>query len=167
MQKYSEHYLDKTFYLWYEGGKKLSQKFINSLPEEDGDSPNLTTVTKWRNDYGWVERAQAMDDELSNVIQNQIIDKRAKMYEEHIEIANTLLTKAREFLATGKIEDMGEALKAIDLATELQKASIGQVEWGRKMMSMSNEQLTTTLKSLLGDIKNENEEFIDVEAEDE
>lgn len=163
---YSEQYIEQAFFLWHSGGRKISQRFANSLPEDEtGKRPTFKTIEKWRDAYGWIERAEALDVEFSNALQTTAIDKRIRMYEEHVELSNALISKGKEFLETHQIEDMSDALKAITLGVEIQKASIGQVEMGRKILTMTDDQLTRELNKLLGKPDQESE-FIDVTPEE-
>ena len=107
-------------------------------------------------------RADSLDAELSLALQEKVIDERIAMYEEHTQISNTLIEKAKAFLASTPISEMKDALKAIELAIEIQRVSIGQAEFGRRLLSMSNEQLSKELNKMLQP-KTENE-FIDAET---
>lgn len=150
-EQFSENYRETVFYAWYEGNRRPSKSLIKSLPaNENGKRPSVSTIELWSRHYGWVERADAMDAEISQQFQEKIIDKRVKMYEEHAEIANKLLVKAKAFLETNEISRMDDALKAINLGAELERISVGQADMGRKLLAMSGEQLTKELNKLLG-----------------
>lgn len=163
---YSEQYIEQVFFLWHGSGRKISPRFANTLPEDEtGKRPTFKTIEKWRDAYGWIERAEALDVEFSNALQTTAIDKRIKMYEEHVELSNALIAKGRQFLETHPIEEMNDALKAITLGVEIQKASIGQVEMGRKILTMTDDQLLKEINKLLGKPEQESE-FIDVTPEE-
>lgn len=165
-ENYSDQYIENTFYLWHRGGRKISQKFANSLPEDEkGQRPTFKTIEKWRDRFGWIDRADKLDADISSALQEKVIDERIEMYEEHTALANTLIEKAKTFLAEHPIEEMKDALKAIELGIEIQRVSVGQAEFGRRLLSMSNEQLGKELNKLLQP-KQENE-FIDVEPVEE
>lgn len=161
-ENYSEQYIEQVFYLWHDGGRKISQRFANSLPEdENGNRPTFKTIEKWRDTYGWVDRAEDLNAKISMSLEKVAIEKRTKMYLEHEEVGTALLTKGREFLESHPIEEMADALKAITLGWELRKNSIGQAEIGQKLLNMSDEQLIKELNKMLLP-KNENE-FIEGE----
>lgn len=162
---YTDPYKEQIFFLWYKGGRKLSNRFANSLPEENGQKPTFKTVEQWRDKFGWIARAEALDLEISTGLQKEVINERMEMYQEHVDIAHKLLTKAKEFLEGHSIEDMADALKAIALATELERTSVGQVALGQKVIAMSDDQLTRELNKLLSPAK-QNEEFIDADSEE-
>lgn len=161
---YSDQYKEVIFQLWYDNNKKIGGKFSNSIPDdENGRKPNYQTIENWRDSYGWIQRAETVDAELSRRLQDEAIDKRIKMYEEHVSVSNSLIEKGKEYLVNHPIDDMADALKAISLGVEIQRVSIGQIEMGRKILGMSNEQLTRELNNLLQP-KNQNDEFIDADS---
>ena len=147
-------------------GEKISQKFANSLPpDENGNVPSFKAIEKWRDSYGWLERADAMDVEVSRRFQDEAVSKRIKMYEEHVEVSNKLIEKGKAFLVDHPIDEMSDALKAISLGVEIQRASVGQIELGQKILGMSDAQLLKELTKLLGKPENKSE-FIDAETEE-
>lgn len=166
-ENYSDQYIEQTFYLWYKGGRKISNRFANSLPEDEkGQRPTFKTVEKWRDNFGWIDRADKLDADISNALQKDVINERIEMYREHVEVANALITKGKEFLDTHEIDDMADALKALSLGIEIARTSVGQAALGHKILAMSDDQLTKELSKLLAPEK-KNEEFIDAETEEE
>ena len=167
-ETYSEIYKENVFVLWYDGNRKISNKFANSLPEdENGQRPTFKTIEKWRDEFGWMQRADALDGELSRKLQDEVINKRIKMYEEHVTVSNKLIELGKDFLDNHKIEEMGDALKAISLGVEIQRVSVGQIELGQKILRMSDEQLTKEIYKLMGKSDElEDTEIIDVPAEE-
>ena len=167
-ENYSPHYKESVFALWYDGNRKISQKFANSLPEdENGQRPTFKTIEKWRDEFGWMQRADALDGELSRKLQDEVINKRIKMYEEHVEVSNSLIAKGKDYLENHPIEEMGDALKAISLGVEIQRVSVGQIELGQKILRMSDEQLNREIYKLMGKSDEiEESEIIDVPAEE-
>lgn len=166
-ENYSDQYIEQTFYLWYKGGRKISQKFANSLPEDEkGQRPTFKTVEKWRDSYGWIDRADTLDADISNALQKDVINERVEMYRRHVELADSLLEKGKKFLEEHPIDEMSDALKAISLGVEIHRVSVGQVALGQKILSMSDDQLTKELNKLLAPQKKD-DEFIDAETMEE
>lgn len=168
-ERYDDHYIEQTFYLWHKNGRHISDKFAKSLPpDEHGQRPAFKTIEQWKDKFGWVTRADSLDAEISTALQERVIDERIQMYEEHTRLSNTLIEKAKLFLETKEITEMKDALKAIELGIEIQRVSIGQAEFGRRLLSMSNEQLGKELNKMLQP-KLENEFIVDasVEVEDD
>ena len=167
-ETYSDQYKEQTFILWYDGNRKISNKFANSLPEdEQGQRPTFKTIEKWRDEFGWMQRADALDGELSRKLQDEVINKRIKMYEEHVEVSNSLIAKGKDYLENHPIDDMADALKAISLGVEIQRVSVGQIELGQKILRMSDEQLNREIYKLMGKSDELEDEIIDVPKEEE
>lgn len=141
---------------------------MNSVPEDEhGRVPNRETIESWKKSLGWVERADSLDAEISRKYEEEIIHKRIRMYEEHAQVGNTLIEKGREFIKDHPIDDMGDALKAIDLGVEIQRTSVGQAEYGLRILQMTDDQLERELRKHLGTPPTkEEDEFIDVEPEE-
>ena len=167
-ETYSDQYKEQTFILWYDGNRKISNKFANSLPEdEQGQRPTFKTIEKWRDEFGWMQRADALDGELSRKLQDEVINKRIRMYEEHVEVSNSLIAKGKDYLENHPIDDMADALKAISLGVEIQRVSVGQIELGQKILRMSDEQLNREIYKLMGKSDELEDEIIDVPKEEE
>ncbi len=167
-ETYSDQYKEQTFILWYDGNRKISNKFANSLPEDEkGQRPTFKTIEKWRDEYGWMQRADALDGELSRKLQDEVINKRIRMYEEHVEVSNSLIAKGKDYLENHPIDEMADALKAISLGVEIQRVSVGQVELGQKILRMSDEQLNREIYKLMGKSDELDEpEIIDASTEE-
>lgn len=163
---YPNDYIDRVFYAWYEGGRKTGNDFINSLATWNGDKPTKTTLKGWINSFGWIERAEALDAEVSRTLDEKVIESRKRMYEQQVIIADELVAKGREFLnAEGKgIQSDNAAIRAIDLGLTTQRMTIGMAEAVAKISQMSDSQLTDNLLKLLG---KKSEETVDAEIVDE
>lgn len=149
-ENYTDLYKEMVFFRWHSEGRVISPRFCNSLPDENGTRPTHKAVEKWRDMYGWVQRADALDVELSNRLRDEYIEKRNAMFEKHIDVASTLLEKANAFIKTMKFEEPSDVLRAIALGIEIERASIGQVEMGQRILEMSNDQLDKALLKLVG-----------------
>lgn len=164
-QNFSETYKETVFVLWHEGNRKLSDRFCNSLPDENGDRPSPKTVEKWRDNFGWIERAESLDVDFSNKLIAQSLNKREEMYKRHEEVASALLTKGEEYLKEHDFKDSADAIRAIGLAVEISRASVGQAEIIRKFASMSEEQLDKELQKMISKPE-DGGEFIDAISSD-
>lgn len=147
---YTDEYIDNAFYLWYDNGRTVGSKLLSILPEVDGRKPGILTVKDWVVSKGWIERADALDAEVSREKDRIMIDKRKKMYEEQVVIADELLAKGREFLKDGGIRTGAEALRAIDLGLATKRISVGASEAYEKISQMSDEDIAKELRKLIG-----------------
>lgn len=166
-ENYTDQYIEQTFYLWHKGGRKISQKFANSLPEDEkGRRPTFKAIEKWRDKFGWIDRADKLDAEISNALQERVIDERIQMYEKHVGLANALIAKGEAFLVSGTITEMKDALKAIELGIEIERVSVGQAEFGRKLLTATGDQLVKELNKLLAP-KIESEFIVDGDVKED
>lgn len=150
-EHYTDQYIDQVFYLWYEGGKKLSNDLINLLPPSpDGNKPSKATVGSWIPDHGWEERADALDAEVSRSIEEKIIVKRTEMWERQAKLADELIDIGMDFLKDKGIKNDASAIRAIDLGMSTQRISTGMAEAMVRIGKMNDEQLTSELQKLLG-----------------
>lgn len=164
---YSDEYIEKVFYLWYENGKTTGSGLISLLQAEDGRTPSVFTIKDWVATKGWMERADALDAELSRALDGKMIDKRIKMYEEQVEIADELLKRGREFLASEiGIRTGAEALRAIDLGLATKRVSVGASEAYEKISKMSDEDIAKELRNLLGKPKVDEDNIVDATITD-
>lgn len=152
--EYTNDYVELVFTKWYENGRTHGNEFINSLPPDtDGRTPSKFTIIDWVKTKGWVERADALDAELARALDTRMIDKRIKMYEEQVEVADELLKLGRDFLKEkelGGLKTGAEALRAIDLGLATKRISVGASEAYEKISKMSDEDISKELKKLLG-----------------
>jgi len=59
--KFTEKYIDQIFYVWYQNDRPGISKLHSFMPEEDGKKPSVTTLKDWYKDFGWEQRADALD----------------------------------------------------------------------------------------------------------
>ena len=157
--KFTEDYIEKCFYAWYESGKRI---IIDKLPDnEDRGKPIRTTVENWITSYGWVERADALDAEASSILDKEAIEKRRLMFIEAVEVSDELIKKGRDFLTDRGIQTSADAIRAIDLGLTTKLRSVGAAEMYDKISKMSNEQLSKELQKLIG----KKDESVDAETE--
>ena len=162
--EFPEVYIEEVFYKWYEGGRKVDNKFINSLTAcSDGRIPKKDTVNDWGKDRGWAMRADALDAEVSIKKDELVVDRRIKMWEEQEKVAAQLVTKGMEYLDENGIQNSANALRSIDLGLTTQRVSTGMAEMVTKITKMSDIQITAELQKLLG----KKEEIIDAEVDEE
>ncbi len=163
--KFADSYREVVFALWYEGGKNIGNNLIDAIPDENGEKPAISTIIKWRDMYGWLERAEVLDVQVSQNITDEIVSKRIEMYEKHSRVAGELVEKGIQFLRSNPIDSSSDALKAIALGVDIERASIGQADVGRRILRMSDEQLTKELARLVGKPEGNDDDIIDAETE--
>jgi hypothetical protein len=166
LSEYLDSYIDDCFTLYYENDRKIGDIFISKLPlTTDGRRPSKSSVLGWERTHGWVERADALDAEVSRKADTEIINRRMKMFEKHEFVGTQLMEKGLAYLEENGITSDASAIRAIDLGITTRIASTGMAETYVKISKMSNDALSEELQKLLGF---KNDEIIDVDViEDE
>ena len=166
MLEYTEEYIDDVFYRWHGADRIISQAFISQLePDKNGRTPTKEAVTRWRDSRGWIERADALDAEISVQKDRHIIDLRMEMFKKHAEIGGQLIEKGITYLQEHGVENSNSAIRAIDLGLTTERVSTGLAEVYVKISKMSDEDLTKELKKLIGGNSSQ-EETIDAEVDE-
>ena len=161
--KYSDAYKEACFFVWYQNrGKTKFHANDGFPPSDDGKIPSLTTVLKWRNGLGWIERADAMDGELSRTMEKDAIKMKAEAIKKLAKVAETIVDEGIEFIKKNKFDSSSAAVRAILGGAELMARFTGMGELMLSISKMSDSQVEKEFYHLLG--KNENEDGI-VDAE--
>lgn len=164
-QAFPEVYIEEVFYKWYEGGRNITNEFLNSLPPcSDGRIPSKYTVESWQKGRGWSMRADALDAETSLEIDKLVIDRRVEMWKKQEEVATQLVDKGMKYLEDEGVQNSANAIRAVGLGLETQRVSTGMAEMVTKISKMSDSQITAELQKLLGGKKSD---IIDAEVEEE
>jgi hypothetical protein len=165
---YTDEYIEQAFYVWFNNNKCGSHKLIGLLPKtEEGNSPSRMVAERWIHEHGWVERADALDAEVSRKLDDEVINKRMEMYKEHAKVGKMLVDKGREYLVSRGLKDSSDAIRAITSGVEIEQASVGKAEAWQKISTMTNEQLDKELSRLTGKTQKKEFEFdVDADVED-
>ena len=161
--KYSDTYIESCFFVWYANRGKTKFHMADGFPpSEEGNTPTLVTVIKWRDNLGWIERADAMDGELSRTMEKDAIKMKAEAIKKLAKVAETLVDEGIEFIKEKGFDTSSAAVRAVVSGAELMARFVGMGELMLGISKMSDSQVEKELYSLLG--KNENEDGI-VDAE--
>lgn len=170
-ENYTEKYKEDLFYAWYEtGDKSFGTSLLDKIPaNENGSKPNLISIKKWSEENGWIERADALDAQVSVAQDNLVINRRIAMYEKHEEVGEELITMGRDFLKKlgegGGLKTENAAIRAIELGMETERKSVGVADYVRRLSDMTPDQLDMELQKLLGQ-KKDDEFIIDGETKE-
>ena len=162
-QSYTDTYKEQAFYLWYDNDKCPITRLAELLPKNpDGRSPGSIVLTQWQNEFGWKERADALDADVSRKLDEDVINKRATMYARLAEIGQFEAEEGYRYLKEHGITKEDTALRAIADGALLQQRTVGQAEAWQKIATMTDEQIVKELERLTG--RTQKKEF-DVDAE--
>ena len=169
--QYDDNYIDACFYAWYKNGRPSlahGSQVAPYLPfADDGRKPINYTVNAWIRKFGWHERADALDGELSRKLDKAAIAERAKTIKKLAQAGETLKDKGIEYLKNENPfqDNPSAAVRAVVSGAEMVFKYSGYAEALLAISQMSPAQLEKEAMRLLG--KNENEEStIDVIPED-
>lgn len=163
---YTDDYIEQAFYIWHDNNKCGSHKLVNLLPKTaEGNSPARMVIERWMHEKGWIERADALDAEVSRKLDEEVINKRMEMYKEHAQVGEMLIAKGKKYLEENGITQAPDAIRAITSGVDIRVNSVGKAEAWQKISTMTNEQLEKELLRLTGKTPKGGSEFT-VDAED-
>lgn len=163
---YDDDYKDACFYAIYQAGFPNRKKWVECIPlAPDGRKPNLATLKQWAENYGWVERADALNAELSKQLDDKVVKERAEAIKHTLEVVKDTMKMGHEYIKEHGFDTAASAVRAIGMGADMIARYAGTAELLLSVPTMSDKQLTKEMLRLLG--KNENEEVIDIEAEDD
>lgn len=169
---YNDKYREACFYVWYDNGrphlKSKNGTHVLKLmpPDEEGKKPGFPTISRWMNEDGWIQHADALDAEVSLKLDQDAIENRVKTLRELAENGRTLKQKGLDYLKNNDDpfkENPSAAVRAIVAGSEMEFKYAGQADLLANVAGMSNKQLDKELARLLGRSENE---IIEGESED-
>jgi len=170
--EYPDGYEDVCFYAWYKAGRPHFQSSYGSHvrkifpPAPDGRKPTKETIRKWMNEHGWMERADALDAEVSRRLDKDAIEARIKVLKELASVGEKLADKGMEYILTTENpfkDNPSAAVRAVRDGVEMRFKYAGMADVLANIGQMNDNQVQREILRLLG--KSENENTIDVEAE--
>jgi hypothetical protein len=183
-ERFSEQYIEACFYAWFRAGRPTLQtrngaisasgaRIMRVLPStEDGKRPEIHTVNKWMDKYAWIERADALDAQVSVKMDHDVIQKRIKDLKKLADSGEKLLDKALAYLETEENPFEGEpgaAVRALIAASEMIFKYGGAADRLAQIANMTDKQLEAEARRLLGkdsNDENENEDMLEATLEE-
>lgn len=147
---YSKLYRDSAFFQWYRLGRVgMKQLTFHLEPDERNKTPGYQTLSKWKKEENWVERADEMDENASIQIQKKLIDDKRKMLEKHIEISEDMQNQALEYLETHGLDTAHQAIRLLELGIKVEKESVGLPSLLKEVSELEDSDLTSRIAKLL------------------
>src|SRR5512139_3232065 len=127
-ERFDEKYIESCFYAWYRAGRPALQtrdgrvsaagsRVARIMPvTEEGRRPEIHTINKWMDKYAWIERADALDAQVSVQMDEEVIKKRVKDLKKLAESGEKLLDKALKYFEDTDspfIDEPGAAVRAL------------------------------------------------------
>lgn len=178
-ERFDEKYIEACFYAWYQAGRPALQtrsgaisssgsRIARILPKtEDGRRPEIHTINKWMDKYAWIERADALDAQVSVQMDEDVIKKRIRDLKKLSDSGEKLLDIALKYLDTEKNpfeDEPGAAVRALIAGSEMMFKYGGAADRLSQIARMSDKQLEAEAMRLLG--KDSNDENETEESED-
>jgi len=155
IKRFSRHYQDELFLLWYAEGKPTSSRFHHIIPPDvSGEKPTLSTIKRWMNYGKWRKRAETIDEEVKQQIEAHAIAEKVEMLTRHAKVGKQLQEDGAEYLKDHLDElTPSTAVRMIIEGVRIEQNSRGIGTAFKEMVEMSDEDLTTKIEDLIGKSK--------------
>jgi hypothetical protein len=150
--EFTPAYKEECFEAWYRAGCPSSIKSTMAVipPNTNGPQPKATTITAWKEDMGWSQRADIYDARVAQEMESELVEQRKKMLRKHAEEGEKLQELGMKYLEGGTgIESDSTALRAVLEGAVLERTSLGLSEALTRIMKMSDDQLVTEIQNIL------------------
>lgn len=154
-KKYSQHYQEELFLLWYAEGKPTRDNFYDMMPPDvAGDKPSRETLGNWMNFQGWRKRSELLDEEVKQQIEAHAIAEKVEMLTRHAEVGKQLQQDGALFLKDNLDQlTPSTAVRMIVEGVRIEQNSRGIGTAFKEMVEMSDSELTTKIEDLLSKSK--------------
>lgn len=177
---YDEEYIEACFFAWYRAGSpgmtrgdgkptisgRRLLKFIP--PTKDGRKPSASNLEYWSRNYGWIERAEALNAQVSARLENEVIEERVITLRELAEQGKKLAKAGLDFILNSDDpfkDNPSAAVRAIVSGSEMRFKYAGQADMLAAISQMNDKQIEREILMLLGK-ESGDENTIEVSAED-
>lgn len=116
------------------------------------------------NTEGWIERADALDAEVSQKLDIEVIENRVAQLREMAQLGEKLMKEGYAYIKENGFDSAAAAVRAVGLGSDMMFRYAAAADYLAKIGTMSNKQLEREIRKLLG--KNE-EEIIEAEEVEE
>jgi len=128
--------------------------------------PSAASLKNWKREGNWVERADQMDAEVTEVVKKRFITEKAKMMARHAETGRTLQDYGLEYLETHPISSQSAALRAIEMGIRIEGEAAQIEKLVSSVAKMEDPQIEKGLRSLLEKAKLKREDDRGEESEE-
>lgn len=178
--EYPEEYVESCFGAWYKAGSPAllgsgdqltigAIKLMNSIPKHNGHKPTVQTIMKWSKKYGWRERADVLDAQVSLKFEAELVNERVRTLKRLAKGAETLLQKGLDYIENNPApfaDNASAAVRAIVSGSEMVFKYSGAADKLTAIQQMSDRQLEREIRKMLGASTNEDEDTVTTTLED-
>jgi hypothetical protein len=150
-KKFSEDYINTCFTVWYSLGQPVNMSLvIDKIPESpDGNKPTKLTLSKFKMDYGWVERADVLNAKAVEIVEHQMVDQKAVLLKKQMEDALAVNEVAKNYILDNGFDSSASAVNAFFKSAEEVRTVVGVSAMLTKISKMSEEELRARAEKLL------------------
>jgi len=157
--EYSPLYVESVFAVWQMNNKpNMGVLYTMIDPDEEGNKPEPSTLSAWKSRYAWESRDLAIQAEVQQKTDRELVNIRMKMMKRHAERAQQIGEMAFEYLRDTGFDSSASAVSAAFKAFEEEKKSTGMEVALTQVFSMSDDDLQKTMNRLLARTKGLNPE---------
>jgi hypothetical protein len=142
---------------------------MQSIPPIDGRKPNIVTVGRWAVKYGWRERADVLDAQVSIRLEKEVVQERVQILRKLAKAGESLLDKGLDYIEKNSspfADNPSAAVRAVVAGAQMIAQYAGAADRLSAIGGMTDKQLEREILNLLGTEKNEDENTVDAIAED-
>jgi len=150
MAEYSEDYINTCFTVWYSAGQPTNMNLvIEKMPSSvDGNVPSKATLARFRSEYGWDERADALNTKAIERVDGDLVESKVNLLRKQFKDAVEVGQKAIEQILSDGFDSSSSAVSALKWATEEQRAVIGVSEMLVKISKMADDEALSRYNKL-------------------
>jgi hypothetical protein len=150
-EKFSHHYKEQLFLIWYQEGKPVLRKFYEIMPLDSADrKPTLATLQVWASELNWKERALDQDEEVRKQLEHQAIATKVEMLNRHAETGKELQQIGIEYIREHLDQIRpSTAVRMIIEGIRIEEGSRGIGTALKEALEMTDDELTSKVEDLL------------------
>ena len=148
--KYADEYIERCFQVWYSSNQPSMALLQRSIPESpDGRIPATITLSQFRDEHGWDERADGLTALAVKENDKLLINNKAEMLREMAQDAHEMRTTAKAHILENGFDNSSSAVTAYFKASEEERLVRGVSEMLLKVSNMASENLLLRANKLL------------------
>jgi hypothetical protein len=157
---FSDSEKEKLFIMWFNADRPTPAKFFAALDKYN--RPSVKTLRAWMNE-SWLPRAEVLDKEAMDKVNQQLVAKKVEMFQRHIAVAKKMQNKALDILDAAQDISSNTAVRMLVEGVRIERESIGVPAAFEKYRDMSDEQLIKEFQEM---VKKSPSKMITAESED-
>lgn len=164
---FSQDYIRKCFDAWYLANRpNLPARIKEVFPvDEFGRKPSLSLIKSWMIGGVWDMWADEITAKAMVIVDDKLVNVKAKMLIKHQQDAMVLADKALEYLKVDGFDSSAAAVNAYFKATEEQRKTAGFSDLLEKLDKMSNNDVEKEIIEKLRRIQ-ENDQIVEGSIDD-